>query len=107
MRGLIKKASVLVSDAVGDAVAVGRAYKRAIGGLVTRLCIAAALFGSALVGDLWATEPTPLLPDTGIDFETMVVEVVSKIGVVVGLVVAAYFAFLVVRRLMSWGRRIG
>jgi hypothetical protein len=47
---------------------------------------------------------TPLLPDTGIDIAAMVTEVVTSLGAIVAVIVAAFFAFLLIRKALRWAR---
>lgn len=51
-----------------------------------------------------ATDPPSLLPDTGIDIEAMVTEVVTTLGGIVAVIVAAFFAFLLIRKALRWAR---
>jgi hypothetical protein len=58
--------------------------------------------GLATVGLASATDP--LLPDTGIDIAAMVGEVVTTLGTIVAVIVAAFFAFLLIRKALKWAR---
>lgn len=45
------------------------------------------------------------LPDTGVDVGGAVTATITGLGLVVVTVVGGYFAFLLVRKAMQWGRR--
>lgn len=51
-----------------------------------------------------ATDPPSLLPDTGIDIAALVAEVVTTLGGIVAVIVAAFFAFLLIRKALRWAR---
>lgn len=70
--------------------------RRAMGASFALLCMLA--FSSVAM----ATDP--LLPDTGIDIAAMVTEVVTTLGTIVAVIVAAFFAFLLIRKALRWAR---
>jgi hypothetical protein len=45
------------------------------------------------------------LPDTGVDVEGAITALITAVGSVVSVAVLGYFAFLLVRKGMAWGRR--
>ena len=46
------------------------------------------------------------LPATGVDVAEFVTLVITALGAVVGVVVGGYFAFLLIRKAMGWGRKL-
>lgn len=66
----------------------------------------AALMAVALVlsGVGVASATDPLLPSTGVNVSTMIGEVVTQLGTIVGVIVAAYFAFLLIRKALRWAK---
>lgn len=84
----------------GRVYAACLARKRAMGQALGALVVAASLTLQAS-----ATEPDPLLPDTGVDIVALVGEGVTKLGTYLIVIVAAYIAFLLVKKSMSWARR--
>lgn len=55
-----------------------------------------------LVGQAMATDP--LLPTTGVNLTAMIGEVVTSLGAIVAVIVAAFFAFLLIRKALRWAR---
>lgn len=92
MNGVMK----LGRSAYGHALQAYRACNRVV---AVALGVALPLAG---VGTASATDP--LLPDTGIDIAAMVGEVVTTLGTIVAVIVAAYFAFLLIRKALRWAR---
>lgn len=43
---------------------------------------------------------------TGVDVGAYVTLVIAALGTVVGVIVGGYFAFLLIRKAMSWGRKL-
>jgi hypothetical protein len=52
-----------------------------------------------------ATDPAPLIPDTGTDIAEFVSEAIVAMAAVAAVVVGGYFAFLIIKKGMSWGRK--
>lgn len=71
--------------------------------LIATACAAVLVLGAQAA---FATDPVTL-PDTGVDLEGLVGAVILALGGVVTIIVGAYFGFLLVRKGMSWGRKIG
>lgn len=73
--------------------------------LATRQYALALLAGLALMLALVAPAmATPLLPSTGVNVSAMVSEVVTSLGAIVAVIVAAFFAFLLIRKALRWAR---
>lgn len=53
-----------------------------------------------------ATDPPPLIPDTGIDYAEMLGEVGTALGSPVAVVMGLFFAFMIARVVMKWGKRV-
>lgn len=51
-------------------------------------------------------DPYEPLPDIGIDLGGLTSETISALGAVVVVVVGGFFAFLLVRKAMSWARSL-
>ncbi len=68
-----------------------------------------ALGGAVLVGAgasrVFASGVT--IPDTGIDVGGYITAGITALGAVAAVAVGGYFAFLVVRRALRWGNKIG
>ncbi len=68
-----------------------------------------ALAGAALIGagasSAFAGGVT--IPDTGIDVGAYITAGITTLGAVAAVAVGGYFAFLVVKRALKWGNKIG
>lgn len=64
-----------------------------------------AVVAMALVGSFSASA-TVTLPDTGADISGLVTAGITALGAIVAVIVGGYFAFLVIKKAMSWARRM-
>ncbi len=68
-----------------------------------------ALAGIAMVGagasSAFASGAS--IPDTGIDVGAYITAGITSLGSVAAVAVGGYFAFLVVKRALKWGNKIG
>ena len=68
-----------------------------------------ALAGAALIGagtsSAFASGVT--IPDIGCDTGAYITAGITSVGAVAAVAVGGYFAFLVVRRALKWGNKIG
>lgn len=55
-----------------------------------------------MLRSILATAPT--LPDTGTDIAAFITVAITGIGAIVAVVVGGYFAFLLIRKGMKWGK---
>ncbi|TWT86789.1 hypothetical protein Mal64_36190 [Pseudobythopirellula maris] len=72
-------------------------YKKIVLQLLCSLAMVAAVATPAFATD-------PLLPTTGVDVAGMVTETVTELGSIVSVIVAAFFAFLLIRKGLRWAR---
>lgn len=77
-----------------------------LGGLCNsaRTLITAACLAVVLVTTNTASAQVTL-PDTGVDVGAFVTATITALGAVVLVVVGGYFAFLLVRKAIQWGRK--
>lgn len=90
----------LVSRSLGRAAAL-TAVTRCVPRRVAPVLLAGLVLMLALTGPAMAT---PLLPSTGVNISAMVSEVVTSLGAIVAVIVAAFFAFLLIRKALRWAR---
>jgi hypothetical protein len=58
---------------------------------------------SCLVSQAFATAPT--LPTTGVDVDGFITATITALGTVVAVAVGGYFAFLLIKKGLMWGRK--
>lgn len=101
----------LVAGVCEAGAMLGRGIVRVLGLIGDRRSRLAARFAGAfgalvlmlvLAPVAWATDP--LLPSTGVNISAMVTEVVTSLGAIVAVIVAAFFAFLLIRKALRWAR---
>jgi hypothetical protein len=46
------------------------------------------------------------LPTTGVDVEDYITAAITALGTVVAVAVGGYFAFLIIRKALGWGRKM-
>lgn len=73
-------------------------------GVVKTQLVLAALAVVSLTGSL--AHATVTLPDTGADPAGLVGAAITAIGAIIAVVVGGYFAFLVIKKAMTWAKRM-
>ncbi len=72
--------------------------------LMTKALVGAFVLGAG-ASSVFASGAT--IPDTGIDIGAYITAGITALGAVAAVAVGGYFAFLVVKRAMKWGNKIG
>jgi hypothetical protein len=65
----------------------------------------ALLVGTLVTASSAMAQAPPLIPDTGLAVDAYITEAIVAMAVVAGVVVGGYFAFLIIKKGMSWGRK--
>lgn len=96
--GCVAVAASALGGSVRECARQTVAKLRPIAGPVLSL---GAVFGFSRV----ASATDPLLPDTGVDLEALILEGITAMGAVVTVIVGSYFGFLLIKKGMTWARR--
>ncbi len=70
-----------------------------------RSLVTACLTVCAFVAMQTVSFAQPDLPATGVDVAALVTEMITDLGAVVAVIVGGYFAFVLIRKAIMWGRK--
>ncbi len=59
----------------------------------------------ALIGSAQLASAQVTLPDTGVDVTGHVTAAITAMGAIVAVVIGGFFAFMLIRKALQWGRR--